>query len=60
MAHHLLLGIWFREVGKPLHFLVEEFYLITGLKGQEPNEVVVPDDDSWILAYFSNMGDILS
>ena len=28
-----------------------------GLKGIEPDEVQVPDDDSLILSYFPKMGD---
>ena len=50
------LKIWFRGAGKPFCFSVEEFCLLIGLKGLKPDKVVVPDDDSLILAYFQNMG----
>ena len=56
MVNNDHIEIWFREAGKPFCFSVEEFCLLTSLKGLETNKVVVPDDDSLILAYFQNMG----
>ena len=59
MVNNDHIWIWFREASKPFHFSVEELCLLRGLKGQEPDKVVVIDDDSLILGYFLDMGMII-
>ena len=62
--HHLFLRhvqnndpsvIWFIEGKESFRFSVDEFYLITGLKGHCDKEHEIPDDNNLIETYFLDM-----
>ena len=64
IVHHLFLrqivnndstGVWFKEGADFFRFGIDEFCLITGLKGLEEEDVEVPDNKILIDRYFPDI-----
>ena len=47
--------IWFVEGDKSFQFGLDEYFLITMLKGKYEGDMDIPDDDSLIQTYFPDM-----